>query len=85
MTPRQIAEQIVDVARDPSLPRLEIVARIALIIGGEKQDWNRACNKMAEKYINREVEAEREACAKVADDWKWGGTIAAAIRARGTK
>jgi len=36
------------------------------------------------KRINDAVEAEREACAKVCDDWPNGRDIGVAIRARGT-
>ena len=38
-----------------------------------------------QKVVNRAMEIEREACAKVADaDWAWAD-CAAAIRARGEK
>jgi len=40
-------------------------------------------NKQFDKYLDAVIKAEREACAKVAENGLIGHTIAKAIRARG--
>jgi hypothetical protein len=61
----------------------------ALVAAAERERLEATAWGASQKWIKRAIEAEREACAKVCDDWPVGRddvySIGQAIRARGEK
>lgn len=57
----------------------------ALVAAAERKRLEATAWGASQKWIERAIEAEREACAKVAENGLIGHTIAKAIRARGNQ
>jgi hypothetical protein len=60
-----------------------------LLRGVIRDNLSKTCWTISAEHLtelaNRAVEAEREACAKIADGYQWADRAAEAIRARGQK
>ena len=69
MTPKELAETIYKIVKsDPARDMFDDIAEIALLIGHEKQEWNRRCNEACEKQVNKAHDAAIEQAAKIFDD-----------------